>query len=434
LLGKYLETSQRLQNRYDAFPVAQSADNPNQSLSDHDLMEVECKEALAVVRGSLLELYAALGVDPEQPQEASRKLGVNKNLAWKVSKILTADDGLSTVQSFPGGAGWEILLAAVRSAGGSETLVSRVRASLEAFEAFVTRHAGTRANLELILDSMGLTGGGGQLETSRQMAFQGNSGIWGVQVRARLTSAFVAPAKKQGQVDAALVGGMIGFRCLRPGISWPLFRFQSYHDDGRPMDLGEEMIEPSGGSLPMLLRRFSSPTLPPIASYRVGNYQEHVLQPTTVGNLGAFDCLFGGIVRGNPRYRTADDMHGEFASSVTMPVETLLFDVFVHRELEMPRPPEVHVYGRPGGGLDDPTTRREEYRVPLPVRCVELPGHPPVVATPLVPRYGDLVALVMERLGHPAAQYRGFRLTLGHPPMPSTVLLRWPLAEAPREP
>lgn len=403
-------------------------------LPDPDQMEVECQRVIAGVRGSLLELYASLAVDPELPQEAIRKFGVNKNLAWKVSKILSTADGLPAIQHFPGAPGWEIMLAAIRDAGGPEPLLDRVRAALESFDQFVSRHAGSRANLELILDSMGLGGAGGQLEASRLAAYQGNSGIWGVQVRTRMTAGFVVPSATRGRVDGALVGGLLGFRCLRPGVSWPLFRFQCYNDDGTPRRKESEPLEAGDGhtSLPSLIRSFSSPALPPIASHVIGNSVEHVLQPTTVGNLGAFDCFFGEVVRGNTRYRDASNTHAEFSSSVTLPIESLVFDIFVHRDLELAAPPAMDVFGRPAGGPADPTTHRDPYRIPIHERCVELVGQPPVLVTPLMPRHPDLVAMVTARLGFPLSEFRGFRATLKYPPMPATVVIRWPLAEAPR--
>jgi hypothetical protein len=281
---------------------------------------------------------------------------------------------------------------------------------------------------------MGLSGTGGQLEASRQMAFQGNSGIWGVQVRTRLTSSFVVPSKTPGRVDGALIGGLIGFRCLRPGVSWPLFRFQSYNDDGTLRPQAGETLEESGepGPLPALIRKFSSQNLPPITSSRIGNIIEHVLQPTTVGNLGAFDCFFSHIVRGQTRYKDADNSFGEFGSSVTLPLESMVFDLFIHRDLELIEPPSVTVFGRPAGGPDDASTHRETYKIPIHEKCVELVGQPPVIVTPLVPRYPELVALVTARLGHGLNEFRGFRVTLKYPPMPATVVLRWPLPDAPR--
>jgi hypothetical protein len=265
------------------------------------------------------------------------------------------------------------------------------------------------------------------------MAFQGNSGIWGVQVRTRMTAGFVVPGRTPGMVDAALVGGLLGFRCLRPGVSWPLFRFQSYTGEGVQMERDRETITAGDGpaAMPALIRRFSSEKLPPIRTVRIGNIEEHVLQPTTVGDLGAFDCFFGDLVRDDARYRTNVDTHAEFASSVTLPVETLVFDVFIHRDVELVEPPTVAVYGRPAGGPDDPATHTEPYRIPIPERCVEMVGQPPVVVTPLMPRYPELVAMVTTRLGHSLADFRGFRATLKYPPMPATVVLRWPLPEAP---
>jgi hypothetical protein len=398
-------------------------------------MEVECERVIGGLRGVLLESYASLGLDPAQPQEASRQLGINKNLAWRISKIMTASDGLSTIDKFPGGSGWDIFLEALGRAGVVRSQQDQIREALRAFDQFVTTHAGSRSNLELILDSMGVMEGSGQLDVSRQIAFQGNSGIWGVQARTRLTAGFLAPSKTQpDRADAILIGGFLGFRCLRPGVSWPLFRFQSYDDKGALLELPRETVEPNGegGALASLIRRFSSANLPPIKSVQVGKITEHVLQPTTVGNLGAFDCCFGDVIRGDARYRDEANTHADFGSSVNLPLETLLFDVFIHRELELSEPPALTVYGRPGGGPDEPSVRLESRRIPISERCVELVGRPPVVVTPLMPRYPELVGMAVARLGCTLGEFRGFRATLKYPPMPSSVVLRWPLAEAPK--
>ena len=53
------------------------------------------KHARAVVRtvrGAFTELLISVGADPSDPQAMSRKFGLNKNLAWKISKIIQADD------------------------------------------------------------------------------------------------------------------------------------------------------------------------------------------------------------------------------------------------------------------------------------------------------------------------------------------------------
>src|SRR5262249_52136451 len=104
----------------------------------------------------------------------------------------------------------------------------------------------------------------------------------------------------------------------------------------------------------------------------------------------AFDCFFGEIARGAPRYRTESDPYGEFTSTITLPIENLVFDLILHESIELP-PPEVRVYGRPMGGPYDPLSVNEESALPLAEKCVELAGSPPAVATPLVPRYSEMV-------------------------------------------
>ena len=57
-----------------------------------DQLESDCRQALQDLRGALLELYASLGLDPHAPQQATRRFELNKNLTWKVSKLMTTDD------------------------------------------------------------------------------------------------------------------------------------------------------------------------------------------------------------------------------------------------------------------------------------------------------------------------------------------------------
>lgn len=410
--------------------VAKTITHSNKDLTESAQLESECRRAVGEVQAAVLEVYGALNLDPGLPQDASRRLGLNKNLTWKVSKILTEPDGLAVISHFPGNSGWELLVQALTDAGAPAALVGNVNTSLERFNEFVERHAGSRQHLELILDSMGAgNGGAGQLEASRAMAFQGNSGIWGVQARTRLTAGFVLPSKADPHlVDTVLAVGLLGFRRLRPNVAWPLARFMSYSDSGREKDRAREPVEPDA-AVPGLIRSVSSGVLPHIEPVINGSAVEYLLRAGPVGNAGAFDCFFGEVIRGESRYQTSDDDHGEFATSITMPVETLIFDLFIHRDMGVAEPPETIVYGRPQGGQDDPATRRDELRLPLPERAVELVGRPPVVVTPLVPRYNELVALVMRRLEASLADFRAFRLSLKFPPMPSSVVVRWPLEQ-----
>src|SRR4051812_40512166 len=72
-----------------SMPVIDTKRTKDGSRTETGHLETECRVVVGEVQGALLEAYGVLGLDPAQPQEASRRLGLNKNLTWKISKILT---------------------------------------------------------------------------------------------------------------------------------------------------------------------------------------------------------------------------------------------------------------------------------------------------------------------------------------------------------
>lgn len=399
-----------------------------------DQLEHDCRQAVSRLRGALIDLYSAAGADPLVPQEVSRRFGLNKNLTWKISRIVGAQDALTAIQHIPRAAGLEILLEALGAHGASKAVADAVRSAAAEFDATVERHAGDRANLDLILDSMGASGSEDAMEISRELAFRGNSGVWGVQATARVTLAVVVPsAHDKGMVDAALVGGLVGFRRLRPQVRWPLCRFQSYSDDAqRVANIMREPVDKdsdSPGTIPGLMRRFCTANLPPIEAVSTSNFNDYVLAPGPVGNLHAFDCFFGNISRGAPAYRRPGDEYAEFASLMSLPFEHVLFDVLIQNDVPMESEPQALVYGRPTGEMDIPAAKQSEQTLPIGQSCMEMVGMPAVVATPLVPQYAGLVSHVCERMGHDIRGFRGWRLMMKYPPMLSTVAIRWRLAQ-----
>jgi hypothetical protein len=280
---------------------------------------------------------------------------------------------------------------------------------------------------------MGLLGSPTQLENSRELAYRGNSGIWGVQARARLTTGVIAPSRTEpDKLDLALIGGFLGFRRLRPDVRWTLFRFKGYNDDGSPRGGEFERIDPSDPEdAPRLMRRFCSVTMPRVEVVQSGVQTEYVLPGGPVGNLGAFDCYFGEIVRGAPMYRSEKDRFGEFSTGVRLPIETLVFDLIVHQDVPMPHAPRLIVQGFANTSPDGPDASKHMAELPIAEPILELAGSPPVVTTPLVPRYSDVMSTVYSRLGRPPHEFRGVRLMMKYPPMSSQVVLRWELPTRP---
>ncbi|MFM8697786.1 MAG: hypothetical protein ACKOF7_03795, partial [Phycisphaerales bacterium] len=131
----------------------------------HDFA-ADCRSAARALRDALRSLYASVGADPMRPQEVSRRFKLNKNLTWKIAKVLQTHDPLEAVPLVPGGEGLGILLAAMEAAGASASAIADVRARMADFDRMIETHVGDRGTLELLMD--GITRTGKPLELSRK--------------------------------------------------------------------------------------------------------------------------------------------------------------------------------------------------------------------------------------------------------------------------
>lgn len=388
--------------------------------------EADLTTSFQEFRRSLAEMLAAGGADAGSPGDVARRLGLNLNLTWKLAKVLGEGDIYTALQHLPGDEGIEILTGAMQRVGVSADKIGAFRAALARFDDVVRLHAGDRNTLELILDSMGGAGSGERLEQSRKMAFRGNSGLWGLQARVRSTTTVIAPSKDDpSMIDLSIVGGVVDFRRLRPGIRWPLFRPRQYHDDGTPIVLGpkEEPVDPTSAdpSQPMLIKAFCSHNMPQVRAVRSRLGWDYEMGDGPVGNLGAFTCFFGRIVRkAVVSHWTEQDPFLDLLSHVTMPVETMIFDVLVHQDMAFLMSPQVMLLA----STDGVGPGNADQSIPLEARAVELSGRPPLLGTPLIPRYDDLVATVFARGGWNLREFRALRLTIKYPPMHSVAVMR----------
>src|SRR5690349_9712018 len=107
------------------------------------------------LRRSLSTLVNACGSKATKPQEMARRLGINRNLTWKLSKVISAHDLYEAIQHLPGDEGVEIMVRAAEKKGIDGELARNVRSAHAAFNRVVEVHSGDRATLELMLDSWG---------------------------------------------------------------------------------------------------------------------------------------------------------------------------------------------------------------------------------------------------------------------------------------
>ncbi len=388
-----------------------------------------CQEAVHSLRAALLDLYRAVGADPAAPREVSRQFKLHKNLTWRVSKIMGAEDAFDAVPHIPGAGGLRILLRGMRDAGAPPEVIERVNHASAAFDRMVEIHTGDRASLDVILDNMGA--GRNRLELSRRLAFEGGSGLWGIRARAQVIVHFMAPnARDPSLLDLAVVNGIVDLRRLRWGLRWPLNRHHAYDDHGDPIATSRAPID--GGRPhadgPFLLKDFCSRPTPRVEERQARTDVIYELCEGPVGKTGEVTCYSGYLSRGDvSRYAQGEDAFSQNTALVGTPVETLLFDIILHRDLAETFEPEVIVYGNPAEKLGPAMCVDEANRLPIQETLRSLGGGPARVATPLVERHQEMVDWVFERVGWNPADFVGRRLVLRHPPMPSGVVVRSPL-------
>ncbi len=391
--------------------------------------EDHCSKTLQGLQVALIELYRATGAAPDAPQDISREYGVNRNLSWKVSRIMRAEDPYAVFYHLPGMAGLHILLDAFLSAGAPPDKLEAVRSAISEFEQMVSMHAGDRQTLELMLDSLAPTDALSEpLEVSRKLAFRGNSGIWGVQAKLRLRTVLLAPNPDDpDMLDIAQVSGLLGLRRFRHEAVWPLFLKEDFNDDGTRRVNQEIPIDPNlEDAATMLMPEFCSTPLPQIRATPTSRGTRYEQVGGKLGNFGSSTCVFGSFRRHfAPRHQDGQNVRGEFFSPMNAPVEHLLFDVIVHKDLiaeGLELKAEVLQ-----ADVSSPFFNRHGEGLPCPERVKRLGPSPHQTVNPLAPKYGEILQQVYRRLDWTPGDFRGLRYEMRYPPLPCTIVLSYGL-------
>src|SRR5688572_14123794 len=90
----------------------------------------ETRQALQSLRSALIELYDAVEADPNAPQDVARKFGLNRNLTWKLSRVMTAPEAFASLNHLPGQQGLQLAMNAFENAGAPTPTLKQVRTAL----------------------------------------------------------------------------------------------------------------------------------------------------------------------------------------------------------------------------------------------------------------------------------------------------------------
>jgi hypothetical protein len=397
-------------------------------------LRADLDAVVARLRAALAGLFESLDLDPRRPQAVSRALGLDKTLTWKLSRLIGERDALGALGFVPGPGGWQRLWDAAARASDEPARLDEARRAADDLKTLVRRHAGSRTEFARLLAGLDAERSEPRLYGSaRRQAFEGNAAIWGVQAAARIGLHAVAPSVDDpSRLDLATVGGLVGLQRLRASSSWPIVRHVSYEAPGATP---QHRVEPLDRDLPPdqppLLRRFCSPNLPPLDTVDVGGSKTYALSAGPIGRTGAVTCLFGFLDRRFAPDRAATEGElGEHLTLLNTPVERALVDLCIHRSLGDALPELQLVSAMESLGAPITSAAGSRSLLPTAETVERLDGTAPLLETPLLPRHRELVGFVLERLGHPLADFHVYRVELAWPPIPTTAILRWPLPHA----
>jgi len=380
------------------------------------------------LRRAVIELIVSAGGDPTKPQEVSRRFGVHRNLAWKLSRMAADADLGGSVRHMPGAAGVAGFIGAMARHGASRDAVEAAEQAFQAFDGLVAAHAGDRHTLDLLIGNFeDSPRSRAHMEEARRLAFRGNSGILGVQARLHLAVCLMAPsAEVSTAIDLVWVGGLVDFRRIRPSAHWVMFRHHMVNDDGSSLGPRVEPVDPEGlqrTGFP-LLPEFSSAPWPSLDRSEESGETFFSLPPGPAGNASLLTCIHGMVVRqAGSRHRDEKNDRAEIAANLITPVETFLFDLYIHVDLGPTFKPTLEVCsladGRRRHHFD---SNRRHGRLAIAENFAPIAGRGAGCSTPLMPAYHALVDRLFNRVNWNPQEFAGHRLLLSHPPIPAAAI------------
>lgn len=395
----------------------------------------QSQQALLRLRGVFEDLLCSLGLAPPKPQSLARGLGIDKNLAWKITKVIQLGDPYSAFLHLPGSSGIDIFIRAAEKHGTDPKLIATARAAIQELNRVIELHTGDRATLEMMLGGLAREGRRDILISHRKQLYKGTSSVWGIQAKAQLMADFIAPSESDSDLfDLAWVAGFVELKRLRSGVPWLIGRHRCVDDTATSLlPTGtRRALDPAyvGAECAPLLPEFCSQPLPELRRFNGADgfiYDELVEGP--VGNTAAVTCITAELIpKMSSMRRSENNTFGEIMLAMRTPVETLVFDLFVHESYLSFLSPTLHIYSQLEGGPEFPVPGRHRIALPCEESIQDL-GRPPVVQTAVIPNYVEIVNTVFQRTGWDPAAFRAFRAIISYPPAPSSILMHYDLSD-----
>jgi hypothetical protein len=380
-----------------------------------------CDRVADRLHADLSLLISELPIAAQNGSGMAKHLNIVRNTCQRVIHA-TRDQSpnAQTLVKLPGIKGLEQMLEAMRAVGVSIEPIELATIAVAQFDQLINTLAGSHTKLAARINAVGTVDSKSPLGSieSREALFHAAIEVTG---RSAATSislyAFRQSPENPDVLQRAIASGLIQTTVVPGGmpvviragdtLQWddPENRTLDYLDDSKPL----------GNTPEALLKEFTTHPLPTVSSQGSSDNLIQVIDPANFEGPQTLDVITAA--RSNHPFR--DPSSGELTldevwSLVNCPCSRLLFDIYLHRDLERTVRPKIDSQlWYPN--LSSPGGQRWITRYPSPPR-LELLGegisHAPTASHP---RHSELTSTLFDRVGWNPSEFVGFRCEVMFP-------------------
>ena len=373
-------------------------------------------------------LHSDLGILLDQlPQSAQSGSGLSKHLnivrntcQRVVHAIQDQTPTATTLVKLPGVKGLEQMLDAMRSVGLKIESIELAQIAVAQFDQLINNLAGSHTKLAARINATGSMDSESTLGSieARESLFHSAIQVTG---RSAATSislyAFRQSPENPDVLQRALASGLIQTTIMPGGmpiviragdtLKWddPANRNVDYLDNSKPY----------GNTPDALLKEFTTHPLPTVSSQGTADNLIQVIDPANIDGPQTIDVITAA--RSNNPFRdpnTGGLTLDEVWSLVNCPSARLLFDIYLHRDLErMVRPKIDAQLWYPN--LSSPGGQRWITRYPSPPRLELLGEGVSHAASSSHARHQELTSALFQRVDWDPSEFVGFRCEVVYP-------------------
>lgn len=377
------------------------------------------------LQSALAKLVAHLPENVERAVDLERSLHLDKKLAWQVFRLVRSAS-LGEAANVPSRRSADRLLKAAKAQRVPDGIVHQAAEALRRFEEFASLHGGDREGLTSLLSGIAAEKNDQYEVKVRRSLFRASAHVWGTQVQMQIRTAISYPKPAPQQVeDVALLIGDVGLQRLRESEPLSIVRWFRTGDSPRNKVEAEPGAGPASEA-PLidhgvgLLHEFCTHPLPkmvPKASV-LGGVETELIIPT--GRAGAV-TIYSSQLHENAEATPHAFYDGRMF--ITIPVDTVVWELLIPAGLTDPSTARVVVYGRRPHPeqvyeerLADLLPQRETVRY--------LGAMEGVPALDGAPRYPETVQHVLRELGWLGTRFDVYRCRVQYPVLHTLLVLR----------